>query len=120
MKMMSEAEIKYLQNNLGKINRRIQITESIKQCLKFMICTPLSISLDAISAILKIVGSLLAIGLPVGAYYLYKVIIQLHNGVPFAEVNDKTLTLLFFIFPFTAFFFHYITKKLSEILYGMI
>ena len=120
MRIMSENEIYDFQRNLLKINKRIQMADSIKQCVKVMICTPISISLNVISAILKIAGSILAVGLPFGIYFLYKIIVQLHNGIPFAEVSDKTFTLLFFIFPFTAFFFHYITKKLSEILYAMI
>ena len=72
MRIMNDAEIEHFQRNLLKVNRRIQIADSVKQGFKVVLFTPISISLNAISAVLKIVGSLLALGLPFGIYFFIK------------------------------------------------
>ena len=104
-------------------NRKIAIKQRKREHIKKIfgafrkiVFMPFAVGLSVVSIIAKMIGYVLAITLPYGAYQLYKVALRLYDGVPFSEIGERWLVLGFFIFPFIAFAIFVIAQGLSKYL----
>jgi hypothetical protein len=104
------SEAKYLENYRKS-------DKAISKNLRFVFFTPLSIVFRIISNVAKIIGIFSSIGVFYGIYNVYKVVLQLNEGMPLAEITHKTTALIFIIFPFVALAVHWISKKLADYFY---
>ena len=77
--------------------------KSVLRFFKFVFFTPLIIALNIMGFVFKACGSIVAIGFPYGLWCVYKVIMQLREGIAFADISQTTFVYLFVIAPFVIF-----------------
>lgn len=97
-----------------KLEKRNKRNSAITGVLKFTFFSPLAIATHIISIILKIIGTITAIGLPYGLYCVYEVIRQLVDGKSITEIEQTGFVCLFVLIPFVAFLISGLTEKLAD------
>jgi hypothetical protein len=111
------AAMKHEQEKLDKRNRRKEKSGAVLHGISYVLLTPISIALSALSCVSKIVGGISAIGLPYGLYCAYKTVIQMKEGIAFADISQRYPVLLFVILPFTAFLVNLILDKTVDLIH---
>ena len=69
-----------------------------------------------ISAITKILGKVLYLGIIVGLWFAYDIYVQIQSGVPFVEANNK-LYVCAILLPFVANLISLMSEKFADYLY---
>ena len=85
--------------------------------LKVVLLTPVAVGMKVLSIASRIVGYVLAIGLPFGLWGAYNVGKQLYNGVALNELTHLFSTTAFFILPFIAMFISVVSASVSSYLF---
>ncbi|BAL01883.1 hypothetical protein OBV_p-00280 (plasmid) [Oscillibacter valericigenes Sjm18-20] len=118
IRFVSEEEKKKMQEYIDKHveneKKRDAAKDKAFHAAKYVLYTPLSIATHIVACAFKFAGYITSIGLPYGLYCIYKTLIQLKAGVPFAEIKQTTFVCLFVILPFAAFALNLIFDKVSE------
>lgn len=115
-KLSDEEQAKYqmmIAADYRKCQRREAIKSEIRKALRYIVFTPFSIAANVLSLILKIVGSILSIGLPYGLIQLYRAIYAALKG---KEMTDSYAVpiVLFFVLPFIALFASWVCAKFAD------
>ena len=97
-----------------KLEKRFKRTEAVKGVLKYTFLTPLAIASHIISILLKLIGTVTAIGLPYGLYCVYEVICKLCDGIELSEIPQRDFVCLFVFTPFIAFLLSGLTEKIAD------
>jgi len=98
-------------------NRKIERSDNFRLAFRGVFFPPLSIAFKLIAVATKIIGSISALGIPIGIYFAYKVALQLYSGTPLLEAEGLLYACGFIIFPFIAFSVHFISVKIAEYFY---
>lgn len=104
----------YISQQYTKTAKRILRKRGFVSFLKYVCFSPLSISTRVLAIVCKIIGSISAIGLPFGIYNIYKMIVQVNEGILLADIECTKWIAAFFILPFAAFALYYIFDKSSN------
>lgn len=95
-----------------RIHKREAFFENLRDIMRPVIFTPLSVVFHIISFVTKGIGYISSVGLIAGFYYLYKSIEALINGVPFGEIDTFVKAVAFIIIPFAAFGISVVTERI--------
>ena len=103
---------------LDKINAEVEREKALQKAalvaVRGIFFPPLAIMFRVISFVSKAAGGVAAIGLPYGLYSLYKVALQLFNGVVLTDATHTLYAGILGIFPFIAFFITYVATGLAN------
>ena len=91
--------------------KRLRI-KAILRVPKIIFFSPLAIACRVMCVASRIVGTVSAIGLPYGAYCVYKVAAQMIEGAALFETTHFYQLCIFFVLPFVAFFFFWLFQTL--------
>lgn len=107
MRYMTEEEFEKSKKFIEKIDRKIEKREKIKSTLRSgfhtMFYTPLTIAFHAVAFILRGIGCIASLGLPIGFYYTYKSICSFVNGTPLKEIESIEMAIVLIVFPFIVY-----------------
>lgn len=105
---------KYIEEYNAKLQKKFKRQRNISNFFKCMFFSPLAICTRIVASILRLIGCILAIGMPYGIYCIYKTAEQLVSGVSYVDIEHTKWIVPLFILPFVLFGIYYLLDKLAD------
>ena len=105
-----------LQRSIANTNAEIMRKDKIKKGFSYVFISPLISLFRLISTITKVLGKVLYLGIIVGLWFVYDIYVQVQNGIPFAETENK-LYVCSILLPLAANLISLMSEKYADYLY---
>lgn len=106
---------KEMENGRKKAKYKSGIASGFFGALRYVFFTPLSIAANVVAVLSKFAGGILAVGMPYGAYRLYRAVVEIAGGAKFNDV-EMWAVWLFVVTPFIAFLVDFVFSKIADFL----